>query len=204
MELTPLNPKCEESGDAWKVYVDGSSNNKESGAGIILESPEGVTIEHSLNLGFPTSNNQAEYEALIAGLIQAKEHGARRVKIFSDSQLMTSQIEGKYQAKGPLLMKYLNKVQEMMADFDEVQVTHIPRGGNSRADILSKLVALGDMSELLTSKYDADRLPEGKLSYTHPKTMVNKDGTTPRQLKNSRQPDLELAAGRNASTCRHA
>ncbi|XP_061359835.1 uncharacterized protein LOC133303882 [Gastrolobium bilobum] len=141
MELTPLNLEHEESGGAWKVYVDGSSNNKGRGAGIILESLGGVTIEHSLNLGFPTSNNQVEYEALIAGLMQAKEHGARKVQIFSDSQLVTSQIEGKYQAKGPLLIKYLNKVQEIMAGFDEVQVTHIPRWENSRADILSKLAS---------------------------------------------------------------
>ncbi|XP_061356402.1 uncharacterized protein LOC133300832 [Gastrolobium bilobum] len=141
MELTPLIPEHEESGGAWKVYVDGSSNNKGSGAGIIIERPKGVTIEHSLNLGFPTSNNQAEYEALIAGLKQAKEHGARKVQVFSDSQLVTSQIEGKYQDKGPLLMKYLSKVQEMMADSDEVQVTHIPQRENSRADILSKLAS---------------------------------------------------------------
>ncbi|XP_061363904.1 uncharacterized protein LOC133307411 [Gastrolobium bilobum] len=141
MELKPLNSEHEEPGDTWKVYVDRSSNNKRSGAGIILESPEGVTIEHSLNLKFPTSNNQAEYEALIAGLIQAKEHGARKVQIFSESQLVTSQIEGKYQAKGPLLMKYLNRVQEIMADFDEVRVAHIPRGENSRADISSKLAS---------------------------------------------------------------
>ncbi|XP_061375189.1 uncharacterized protein LOC133317342 [Gastrolobium bilobum] len=141
MELTPVNPEYSKSRDAWKVYVDGSSNDKGSGAEIILESPEGVTIEHSLNLGFPTSNNQAEYEALIARLMQAKEHGAKKVKVFSDSQLATSQIEGKYQAKGLILMKYLSKVQEMMADFDEVQVTHIPRGENCRADILSKLAS---------------------------------------------------------------
>ncbi|XP_061349021.1 uncharacterized protein LOC133294385 [Gastrolobium bilobum] len=110
MELTPVNPEHKEFRDTWKVYVDGSSNDKGSRAGIILESPEVVTIEHSLNLGFPTLNNQAEYEALIAGLVQAKEHGAK-------------------------------KVQEIMADFDEVQVTHIPRGKNCRADILSKLAS---------------------------------------------------------------
>ncbi|XP_061372701.1 uncharacterized protein LOC133315142 [Gastrolobium bilobum] len=141
MELTPVNPEMGEAEDTWRVYVDGSSNDKGSGAGIILESPEGVAIEHSLNLGFSTSNNQEEYEALITGLMQAKEHEAKRVKVFSDSQLVTSQIEGKYQAKGPLLMKYLNKVREMMAEFEEVKVTHIPRGENSRAHILSKLAS---------------------------------------------------------------
>ncbi|XP_061376471.1 uncharacterized protein LOC133318480 [Gastrolobium bilobum] len=141
MELTPVNSENEKSGSACKVYIDGSFNNKGSGAGIILETPEGVTIEHSLNLGFPTSNNQAEYKALIAGLMHAKEHGARKVQVFSDSQLVTSQIEGKYQAKGLLLMKYLSRVREIMADFDEVRITHIPRGENSRADILSKLAS---------------------------------------------------------------
>ncbi|XP_061349029.1 uncharacterized protein LOC133318105 [Gastrolobium bilobum] len=150
MELTPQNSEHEEHGDTWKVYVDGSSNNRGSGAGIILESPEGVTIEHSPNLGFPTSNNQAEYEALIAGLMQAKEHGARKVHMFSDSQLVTSQIEGKYQAKGPLLMKYLSRVQEIMADFDEVRVSHIPQGENSRADILSKLASTKNPGNLRT------------------------------------------------------
>ncbi|XP_061362992.1 uncharacterized protein LOC133306646, partial [Gastrolobium bilobum] len=156
MELTPVNSKHEKAGDTWKVYVDGSSNSRGSEARIILESPEGVTIEHSLNLGFPTSNNQAEYETLIAGLVQAKENGARKVQIFSDSQLVTSQIERKYQVKGPLLMKYLSRVQEIMTDFDEARVTHIPRGENSRADILSKLASTKNPVEHPQSKGHAE------------------------------------------------
>ncbi|MCI84643.1 gag-pol polyprotein, partial [Trifolium medium] len=53
--------------DKWTIFVDGSSNPQGSGAGIILENCEGVLIEVSLGLAFPTTNNQAEYEAFLAG-----------------------------------------------------------------------------------------------------------------------------------------
>ena len=70
--------------------MDCSSNTEGSEAGIIVESPEGVATEHSLQLKFPTSNNQAEYEALLAGIFQAKDNEARRVKVFTDSQLVAA------------------------------------------------------------------------------------------------------------------
>ena len=53
--------------DIWQVYVDGESNCQGTGAGIILISLEGIRVEKSLRLGFPASNNEAEYEALLAG-----------------------------------------------------------------------------------------------------------------------------------------
>lgn len=55
-------------GDIWKLFVDGASNYKGSGAGIVLIAPCGTTHEHALKLNFSASNNEAEYEALIAGL----------------------------------------------------------------------------------------------------------------------------------------
>jgi len=56
--------------------VDDSSNQLGSGAGIVLEGPDGVLIEQALHFAFRASNNQAEYEALIAGMLLAKEMGA--------------------------------------------------------------------------------------------------------------------------------
>ena len=61
----------------WVLSVDGSSNQLGSGAGVILEGPNGVLIEQSLRFAFKASNNQAEYEALIAGILLAKEMGAK-------------------------------------------------------------------------------------------------------------------------------
>ena len=75
---------------AWKVFVDGSSTSKRAGTGIVLQSPKGLVIEQALTLGFKASNNEAEYKVLIAGLNSAKILEARRVVVFSDSQLVTS------------------------------------------------------------------------------------------------------------------
>ncbi|XP_061346998.1 uncharacterized protein LOC133292586 [Gastrolobium bilobum] len=125
----------------WKLYVDGSSSAKGSGARMIVENPEGVAVEHSLSFEFNATNNQAEYEAMIAGLLQAKEMGARRVKVFSDSQLVTFQISSEYQTKGPLMCRYLEKVKELIGSFEDVKVEHIRRAKNTRADILAKLAS---------------------------------------------------------------
>ncbi|XP_061372971.1 uncharacterized protein LOC133315384 [Gastrolobium bilobum] len=125
----------------WKLYVDGSTNAKGTGAGMIIENPDGVAMEHSLYFNFNTTNNQAEYEAMIPGLLQAKELGAQRLKVFSDSQLVTFQILGEYQAKGPLMCKYLEKVKEIILTFETVDIEHIRRSENTRADILAKLAS---------------------------------------------------------------
>ncbi|XP_019433709.1 PREDICTED: uncharacterized protein LOC109340461 [Lupinus angustifolius] len=84
---------------------------------------------------------QAEYEACIAGLQLAKEVGTHKVLICSDSQLAVSQVTCAYQTKDTLLGKYLLKVKELMADFDEATIQHVPRENNTRADILSKLAS---------------------------------------------------------------
>ncbi|XP_057755533.1 uncharacterized protein LOC130974689 [Arachis stenosperma] len=131
----------EEGGTRWKLHVDGASNQTFGGAGIILESPIGVVYEQSVRFEFPISNNQAEYEALIGGLAIAAEVGARRLEICSDSQVVTSQVNGSYQAKDPLLQKYLEKVKSLSQKFEEVTVHHVPRERNTRADLLSKLAS---------------------------------------------------------------
>ncbi|KAL1320376.1 hypothetical protein AAHE18_14G053400 [Arachis hypogaea] len=74
----------------WKLHIDGASNQTFRGAGIILENSAGVAYEQSIKFDFSVSNNQAEYEALIGGLILAREVGASRVEVSSDSQVVTS------------------------------------------------------------------------------------------------------------------
>ena len=78
--------------------MDGSSNDGGSGAGLILISPEGHRMHCALSFGFRASNNEVEYEALIAGLKLAKEMKVESLEIFSDSQLVLSQITDEYQA----------------------------------------------------------------------------------------------------------
>ncbi|XP_072054891.1 uncharacterized protein [Arachis hypogaea] len=119
------------SNTRWKPHVDGASNQAFGGAGIILENSVGIAYEQSIRLDFPVSNNQAEYEALIGGLILAKEAGASRIEVSSDSQIVTSQINGSYQARDTLLQKYLEKVRELCKIFDEVIIQYVPRERNT-------------------------------------------------------------------------
>jgi len=81
-----------EAGAQWMLSVDGSSNQQGSGAGIILEGPNGVLIEQALRFTFKARNNQAEYETLIVGMLLAKEMGAQSLLEKSDSQLVTGQV----------------------------------------------------------------------------------------------------------------
>ncbi|XP_061347978.1 uncharacterized protein LOC133293426 [Gastrolobium bilobum] len=139
VEMTHLH-EAEDSVD-WVIYVDGSSNIKGSGAGVIVESPQGITVEHSIHFGFKASNNQAEYEAVLAGLAMAKDLGETNITLKSDSQLVIAQVQGSYQAKEALMIKYLEKVRLLLTEFQSFKVEHIPREQNSRADILSKLAS---------------------------------------------------------------
>ncbi|CAE5959309.1 unnamed protein product [Arabidopsis arenosa] len=88
--MTELSPDVidEVPEENWILYADGSSSSQGSGLGILLQSPTGEVLEQSLRLQFKASNNETEYEALIAGLRLAKGIGTKRIKAFSDSQLV--------------------------------------------------------------------------------------------------------------------
>ena len=132
---------AEESTEEWTVFVDGSSNSKGSGAGVIVENNKGIVFEISLGLSFPITNNTAEYKAFLAGLRIAQDLGARKVKIFTDSQLVASQVTGDYQVREEHLQQFVQLVIEKMKEFETIEVTHVPREQNTRADILSKLAS---------------------------------------------------------------
>lgn len=80
--------------------MDGSSYKRGGEAGIVLDNGDRLVLEQSLKFNFPTSNNQAEYEACVVGLATAKDLRAKIVLLTSDSQLLISQVNGEY--LGPL------------------------------------------------------------------------------------------------------
>jgi len=133
--LAEMTFSAEENTEEWTVFVDGSSNSKGSGAEIIIENNEGIIIEISLGLSFPVINNTAEYEAFLAGLRTAQDLGAKKVKIFTDSQLVAFQVREEH------LQEYVQLVLEKMKEFETIEVTHVPREQNTQADILSKLAS---------------------------------------------------------------
>lgn len=107
----PLTPD-RESGKAgwWILHVDGASRKSGSGVGLLLESPIGERLEQCIRLGFPASNNEAEYEAILSGLGLATTLCVSKVRIHSDSQLIMGQVLKEYEAKDERMVKYLLKV----------------------------------------------------------------------------------------------
>ena len=114
MEFAPVElAEPAQSGDdlpIWKLSIDGASNAQGSGACLILTSPEGIDIEYALRFGFHASNNEAEYEAVIAGLNLAHSLEVDQLEVYSDSQLVVRQIEDTYEAKSEKMVLYLQKV----------------------------------------------------------------------------------------------
>jgi hypothetical protein len=88
---TELN-QGSKSTEVWTLHTDGASNEEGNGAGLILDGPDGVELTYALKLSFKTSNNEAEYEALIAGLRMAHQMGIRHLQVFMDSMLVVNQI----------------------------------------------------------------------------------------------------------------
>ena len=142
--------------------MDGAANAQGSGAGLILTSPDGIDVEYALRFGFQASNNEAEYEAIIAGLNLVHSMEADQLEVSSDSQLVVKYIEDSYEAKGKKMILYLKKVRELLKKFIRVRVKHVPRAENSRADALAKLATTSqeDLGRLIL----VEHLPEPSVS----------------------------------------
>ncbi|XP_016165024.1 uncharacterized protein LOC107607607 [Arachis ipaensis] len=123
----------------WELYVDGASNSEGSGAGVYLTDKSDLQVEQSIRFSFQTSNNQAKYEALLAGLRLAQSLNITQLQVYCDSQLVVQQVTGNFQVKDQLLEKYHALVRELIPQFTSIQITHIARKQNTRADALSKL-----------------------------------------------------------------
>ncbi|XP_072069454.1 uncharacterized protein [Arachis hypogaea] len=127
--------------ETWELHVDGASSREGSGAGMILKEGNKVVAEQALQFHFSASNNQAEYEALIAGLKLALSHKATNLTAHCDSLLVVQQIRGEFQVKDPLLEQYWLIAKDLISNFSSFTILHVHREQNVRADILSKLAA---------------------------------------------------------------
>ncbi|KAM1829884.1 hypothetical protein ACFX14_022644 [Malus domestica] len=117
VSLTSEAQKIEPTAPAWSLYVDGSSKQQGCGARLVLTTPDKVAMEYALRFKFKASNNEAEYEALLAGLRLAKHLGVKRIDIFSDSQLVVNQVTNNFDAKDNSMALYLAQTQLLLKHF---------------------------------------------------------------------------------------
>ncbi|XP_059627060.1 uncharacterized protein LOC132269842 [Cornus florida] len=116
---------------------DGSSNQMGAGIGIQLRTPEGTTLSQAIRLEFNATNNEAEYEALIAELKLAKELKIKNLIAYSDSQLVIRQVTWEYGAKDKNMEVYRTAVLREAKGFDQIKFIQLPREYNEDADRLA-------------------------------------------------------------------
>ncbi len=132
----------ERAGDttlSCRLFTDGASrgNPGEAGAGIVLlDDNNQELVARSQYLGRST-NNVAEYKALVLGLETATQLGCSRLAIFMDSQLIVRQVQGRYKVKNANLKPLFDKVKGLLANINSWSIDHIPRAQNKRADELA-------------------------------------------------------------------
>ena len=123
------------------INCDGAArgNPGPAGAGAIVVDEEGAVLaEVAEGLG-ETTNNVAEYTAVIRGLEEAKRLGAHEVLLRSDSQLLINQLTGRYRVKAPHLQPLHRRVRALLVGFAKVDLEHVPRERNVEADRLANL-----------------------------------------------------------------
>ncbi|MBI2267463.1 MAG: ribonuclease HI family protein [Armatimonadetes bacterium] len=130
-----------------QIYFDGAArgNPGPSGIGVVVYDDSGNLL-HEFNdyLGILT-NNQAEYRGFQRALEEARNLGAKRLQVFSDSELVVKQFNGVYRVKHEALISLYRTVKKLSNEFARVEVTHVPRERNRNADRLANR-AIDDVS----------------------------------------------------------
>lgn len=120
------------------LHVDGGARGNPGPAaiGIVVSDPDGETLTtFNARIG-ETTNNVAEYRALLRGLELAAEHGAREVRVINDSELVARQLSGAYRVKQPALQELHRQALAALQGFERWSVDSVPRAQNARADAL--------------------------------------------------------------------
>jgi ribonuclease HI len=131
-------PETAEEHARLVVHVDGGARGNPGPAaiGVVLSAPDGTTVEElGERIGVAT-NNVAEYRALLRGLQEAAELGARAIELINDSELVAKQLIGTYKVKHPAMQPLHAEAIAALNGFDSWRIRSVPRAENARADAL--------------------------------------------------------------------
>ncbi|GJZ29691.1 reverse transcriptase domain-containing protein [Tanacetum coccineum] len=135
-----------------------------------------MEFTYALRFQCTASNNEAEYEALIAGLRIAAEMGVRNVQVSVDSKLVANQVLGTYVAKEENIIKYLEKVKSLVSGFANFSISQVPCRINKKADALSKIASTSFAH--LSNQVLVEVLKEKSIQEKEVATVVKEDGPT--------------------------
>ncbi len=121
------------------VHIDGGSrgNPGEAGVGVYFQDRSGAPLQSIARYIGRATNNTAEYQALLTALARARDAGVRHLRVFSDSELLVNQVNGRYRTTVPHLQQYLQEAIRLMREIGRVDVAHVRREFNKEADALA-------------------------------------------------------------------
>ncbi|XP_058106410.1 uncharacterized protein LOC131249639 [Magnolia sinica] len=122
------------------MYFDGTSRASRASAEVIFITPQGDLLPYSFTLGAACTNNEAEYKALIIGMEIAQEMKIKMLQIFRDSKLIINQLITEFEIRKQELLPYCRKAQQLLEQFRHVEIKHVPRAKNVKADALASLI----------------------------------------------------------------
>ena len=132
----------------WSILdVDGVSWASRAGVGLVLLSLTGEPIEQSVCLDFSTSNNEAEYEAIIVSLELALTLATSKIETRSDSQLVVGQIQREYEVRDERMVRYLSGMESRLAKLSNWRVKRVPREENEKVNALAEVTATLPITE---------------------------------------------------------
>jgi ribonuclease HI len=120
------------------VNVDGGARGNPGPAaiGVVVRNDDGAVVEQVGETIGKTTNNVAEYRALLRGIELAAAHGADEVELIGDSELIVRQVEGRYKVKHADMKELHAQAKAMLGDFDRWSIRHVKRAQNADADAL--------------------------------------------------------------------
>ena len=149
--IDDISKNVESVKDTWDVldsdyslFIDGAAEFDEdlkpnnAGIGGLINKGDELVYSFSENIGIRT-NNEAEYSALIKGIKACLDYKIYHINIFSDSELVVNQVNGKYKLKDPKMIKLHAEVAKLCSELESWTISHVPREQNEEADHLSKI-----------------------------------------------------------------
>ncbi len=136
-----------------RIFIDGacSGNPGPAGIGYLIQRGDAVLEEGSSGIGEAT-NNIAEYTALIRALEAAVRHGIREAVVSTDSELLYRQVRGIYKVRNEGIRPLYEEARRLAAGFRRLEIRHVPREQNARADALAKKAVQGERTRMAASK----------------------------------------------------
>lgn len=136
-----VRAKRSQASGAARIHIDGAArgNPGPAGVGVLIIGPDGQVTERIHRSIGEATNNVAEYRALLLALERAEALGYTDLQVFSDSELLVRQLQGRYQVKHPVLRKLHAMARGRSGAFRRFDIQHVPREQNAEADALANL-----------------------------------------------------------------